>query len=78
MSRGTDRRCARDSRVDGCEVDYTADVQNNQGTMQIYGGWVTLYSASTGTSGLFNLFAASQAAFNASLKDAAQMMVSMD
>jgi hypothetical protein len=60
------------------EVDYTADVQNNQGTMQIYGGWVTLYSASTGTSGLFNLFAASQAAFNASLKDAAQMMVSMD
>jgi hypothetical protein len=29
--------------------------------MQIYGGWVTLHGASTGMSGLFNLFANSQA-----------------
>ncbi|HEY0804074.1 MAG TPA: hypothetical protein VGD84_03375 [Pseudonocardiaceae bacterium] len=60
------------------EVDYTGDVQTNQGTMQIWGGWVTLYSASTHMSGLLNLFANSQAVFNAAAHDAAAMMVSME
>ena len=60
------------------EVDYTGDVQTNQGTMQIWGGWVTLYSASTHMSGLLNLFANSQAVFDAAAHDAAAMMVSME
>jgi hypothetical protein len=61
-----------------CEVDYTADIQTNQCTGQIYGGWVTLYNYTTGMSGLFNLYALSLAAFKAALQDAAQMMVSME
>jgi hypothetical protein len=60
------------------EVDYTADIQTNQGTGQIYGGWVTLYNSTTGMSGLLNLYAVSLAAFKAALQDAAQMMVSME
>jgi hypothetical protein len=60
------------------KVDYTADAQNNQGTMQIYGGWVTLYSASTHMAGLFNLYANSQAVFKASLRDAGAMLGSME
>jgi hypothetical protein len=34
------------------EVDYPADLQNNQNTVQIYGGWVALYSASNRHVGL--------------------------
>jgi len=60
------------------EVDYTADVQTDQGTMQVYGAWVTLYSASTRQAGFINLFAPSQDAFDASLQEAAAMMVSME
>jgi hypothetical protein len=60
------------------EIDYTADIQTNQGTGEIYGGWVTLYNAKTGMSGLFNLFADSPADFKAALQGAAQMMGSMD
>jgi hypothetical protein len=59
------------------EVDYTANLQTNQGTDQIYGGWVTLYNTVTGVSGLFNLYAGSLATFKAALPDAAQMMLSM-
>jgi hypothetical protein len=59
------------------EVDYTADVQTDQGTMEVYGAWVTLYNASTGAAALFDFFAGSQAAFKGSLQDAAAMMVSM-
>jgi hypothetical protein len=59
------------------EVDYTADVQTDQGTMQVYGAWVTLYNGSTGAAAFFDFFAPSRAAFNASLQDAAAMMVSM-
>jgi len=59
------------------EVDYTANIQTNQGTGQIYGGWVTLYNTVTGVSGLFNLYAGSQATFKAALPNAAQMMLSM-
>lgn len=60
------------------EVDYTADAQDNQGTMQLYGGWVTLYSASTHMAALFNLYANSQAVFKASLRDAGAMLGSME
>lgn len=60
------------------EVDYTADVQTNQGTSQIYGGWVTLFNKGTGMSGLFHLYAESQPDFDAALSDATQMMVSME
>jgi hypothetical protein len=60
------------------EVDYTANIQTDQGTDQIYGGWVTLYNSTTGASGFFNLYAGSRAAFKAALPDAASMMVSME
>jgi hypothetical protein len=60
------------------EVDYTANIQTNQGTDQIYGGWVTLFNSTTGGSGFFNLYAGSQGAFKAALPDAASMMVSME
>lgn len=60
------------------EIDYTADIQTNQGTSQICGGWVTLYNATTRMSSLFNLYADSSAEFKAALQSAAQMMGSMD
>jgi hypothetical protein len=60
------------------EVDYTANIQTDQGTDQIYGGWVTLYNSTTGASGFFNLYAGSRNAFKAALPDAASMMVSME
>jgi hypothetical protein len=60
------------------EIDYTADIQTNQGTGEIYGGWVTMYDATTRMSSLFNLYADSSAEFKAALQGAAQMMGSMD
>jgi hypothetical protein len=60
------------------EVDYTANIQTDQGTDQIYGGWVTLYNSTTGGSGLINLYAESYEAFEAALPDAVSMMASMD
>ena len=60
------------------EVDYTANIQTDQGTDQIYGGWVTLFNATTGASGFFNLYAGSHEGFKAALPDAATMMVSME
>jgi hypothetical protein len=60
------------------EVDYTANIQTDQGTDQIYGGWVTLFNSTTGASGFFNLYAGSHDAFKAALPDAASMMVSME
>jgi hypothetical protein len=60
------------------EVDYTANIQTDQGTDQIYGGWVTLYNSTTGGSGFFNLYAGSEAAFKGALQDAASMMASME
>lgn len=59
------------------ESDYTANVQTNQGTDQLYGGWVTFYNPSTGMSGFLDFYAPTQALFKAALPDAAQMMVSM-
>ena len=60
------------------ESDYTANVQTNQGTDQLYGGWVTFFNAATGMSGFMDFYAPTQALFKASVPDAAQMMVSME
>lgn len=60
------------------EVDYTANIQTNQGTDQLYGGWVTFYNASTGMSGFMDFYAPTQALFKAALPDAAQMMLSIE
>jgi len=60
------------------EVDYTANIQTNQGTDQLYGAWVTYYNASTGMSGFLDFYAPTQALFKASLPAAAKMMVSME
>src|ERR1700744_1294245 len=56
------------------EVDYTANIQTDQGTDQIYGGWVTLYNSTTGGSGFFNIYAGSRATFEAALPGAAEKM----
>jgi hypothetical protein len=60
------------------EVDYTCDVQNNQGTLQLWGAWVTLYSPARHASGFLAYYANSPEQFKASLHDAGQMMVSME
>jgi hypothetical protein len=60
------------------ELDYTADAQSNQGTMQIWGGWIVLFNSSTEMSAFFNYFASSQETFKSSLTDAAGMLSSME
>lgn len=60
------------------ELDYTADAQTNQGTMQIWGGWIVLYNSSTEISAFYNYFANSQDTFKSSLPDAGSMLVSME
>ena len=59
------------------EVDYTANVQTNQGTDQIYGGWVTLYNTANRRVGPLQSLRRESGTFKAALPDAAQMMLSM-
>jgi hypothetical protein len=59
------------------EVDYTGDLQTNQGTIQVWGAWVTLLNSSTQMAGFVELDARSQAAFNAALPDGGRMLASM-
>jgi len=59
------------------EVDYTGNVQTNQGTQQQWGAWVTLYNATAHTSGSFVFYASSADAFKAAIPDAGSMLASM-
>jgi hypothetical protein len=58
-------------------VNYTANLQTNQGTVQLYGIWVTLFNPSTHTSGFIDFFAGSSNAFQAASPDAEHMVGSM-
>jgi hypothetical protein len=60
------------------ELDYTADSQTNQGTMQVWGGWIVLFNASTQTSAFFNYFANTQDTVKLSLSEAGSMLASME
>ena len=59
------------------EVDYTGNSQNNQGTMQVWGAWVTLLNPSTHIAGFVEFYSPSQEAFKAALPDGASMLASM-
>jgi hypothetical protein len=60
------------------EVDYTGNVQTNQGTQQEWGAWITLYNPTARTSGSFVFYAWSPDAFKAAIPDAGSMLVSME
>jgi hypothetical protein len=59
------------------QVNYTANRETNQGTMQLYGIWVTLFNASTQIAGFIDFRAISPDAFQAALPDAKSMLASM-
>jgi hypothetical protein len=59
------------------QVNYTANRQTDQGTMQLYGIWTTLFNASTQIAGFIDFSAISPDAFQAALPDAKSMLASM-
>jgi hypothetical protein len=59
------------------QVNYTANRQTDQGTMQLYGIWTTLFNASTRIAGFIDFSAISPDAFQAALPDAKSMLASM-
>ena len=59
------------------EVDYTGNVQTNQGTGQVYGAWVTLFNPSTQNAGLFSIYSWTPDGFKAALPDTVSMLASM-
>ena len=59
------------------QVNYTANRETNQGTMQLYGTWTTLFNASTQIVGFIDFRAVSPDAFQAALPDAKSMLASM-
>ena len=59
------------------QVNYTANRQTNQGTMQLYGIWTTLFNATTHIAGSIDFRAISPDAFQAALPDANSMLASM-
>jgi hypothetical protein len=58
-------------------VGYTGNVQNNQGTQQIYGVWAILYSPSNQISALVDAFSFDSDSLDAATQDIAAMIVSM-
>jgi hypothetical protein len=59
------------------QVNYTGNRQTNQGTMQVYGIWTTLFNASTQIACFIDFRAISPDAFQAALPDAKSMLASM-
>jgi hypothetical protein len=59
------------------EDDYTANVETDQGTIQVWGAWVVMFSPTNHRAALYNMFASSKAQYDASLPSAGAMMVSM-
>ena len=59
------------------QVNYTANRQTSQGTMQLYGSQTTLFNASTQIAGFIDFGAISPDAFQAALPDANSMLASM-
>jgi hypothetical protein len=59
------------------QVNYTANRQTDQGSMQVYGTWTTLFNASTQIAAFIDFRAISPDAFQAALPDAKNMLASM-
>jgi len=59
------------------QVNYTVNRETDQGTMQLYGIWVTLFNASTQIAGFIDFRAISPDAFQAALPDAKSMLASI-
>jgi hypothetical protein len=59
------------------QVNYTANRQTDQGTMQLYGIWTTLFNASTQIASFIDFSAISPEAFQAALPDVKSMLASM-
>lgn len=58
-------------------TNYTADLQTNQGTIQLYGIWLTLFNASAEITGFIDFNAVSPDALDAASPDAERMIASM-
>jgi len=61
----------------GLQVNFTGDLQTNQGTVQLYGNWVTLFNPSTRLIGFVALNAMSPDALNAAEPDGESMLASV-
>jgi hypothetical protein len=59
------------------QANYTANRQTDQGTMQLYGIWTTVFNPSTQIAGFIDFSAISPDAFQAALPDAENMLASM-
>jgi hypothetical protein len=58
-------------------INYTANLQNNQGTMPVYGTWIQLFNPSAQRAAFLDFYAISGDAFQASLPDVKSMLASM-
>jgi hypothetical protein len=61
----------------GLQVNFTGDLQTNQGTVQLYGNWVTLFNPSTRIVCFVALNAMSPDALNAAEPDGESMLASV-
>ena len=59
------------------QVNFTGNVQTNQGTSQLYGQWVELFNPSTRLAGFATLQATSADALQAAVPDGGSMLTSM-
>jgi hypothetical protein len=59
------------------ETDYTATLQNNQGTIQLYGAWVTLFNPASHIAAFIDYNAYSPDDLQTATPDAARMIASM-
>jgi hypothetical protein len=59
------------------QVNFTGNVQTNQGTSQLYGQWVELFNPSTRIAGFATLQATSADALQAAVPDGGSMLASM-
>jgi hypothetical protein len=61
----------------GLVTDYTGDIQSNQGTLELYGNWITMLNPSTQTVCFVDVDAPSSDALQAAMPDAKSMVGSM-
>jgi hypothetical protein len=59
-------------------IAYTANIQNNQGTLEVEGVWATLFNSSTQTAGFFDVLSDSDNAVQAAVADVKSMLQSME
>jgi hypothetical protein len=59
-------------------IAYTANIQNNQGTVEVEGVWMTLFNSSTQTTGFLDALSPSDDALQAAVPDIKSMLQSME